>query len=213
MKSGMDSRWKLIRICIAAAVGVLHITLLLFLVFRVETKRISEEPPAGVMKLVDLREYIPPPPPPPPEPPPETPIVDTEEPIAERLVESDEAPAPKNIPPVSAPSDEYAEPEQIEYIPQEDLTQQPVFPNAEIRRAVVYPPIAQRAGIKGIVYMELLIEREGTISGIRILRENPAGRGFGEAATNALRGIRVKPGERNGTAVRCRYRYWINFTL
>jgi protein TonB len=183
-----------------ALVAVLHILLLIFVVFRMETVIMPPEPAAGVMKLVDLQEQ------PPPERPPEMPQTNTSEAVAETMIETDEVPSPV----LSAP---YAAQEQIDYLPQHRISQVPVLPEDEIRRATVYPSIALRSNIEGIVYLELFIDRQGNIRDVRILRENPVNRGFGEAAVNAFKGIRGKPAEANGVPVAVRFRYNISFTL
>jgi protein TonB len=186
----------------------LHIILILLVAFNIETAVKAPEPVAGVMKLVDLREEIPPPPP--DEPP--VPQTTTQDPIAENIIETDEEPPPVTAP-VSMPVQEYAEREQVDYLPQYMITQVPVFPENEIRRNTIYPPIARSSNIEGTVYLALFIDREGNIRDIRILRENPPDRGFGEAAVNAFSGIRAKPAEANGVPVAVQYRYNITFTL
>jgi len=103
--------------------------------------------------------------------------------------------------------------EQIVYLPQHMITRLPELPENRILRNIVYPPIARRSNIEGSVYLELFIDRQGNIRQIKILRENPAGRGFGEAAVNAFNGIKGKPAELNSEPVAVRYRYSINFTL
>jgi protein TonB len=186
-------------------VAILHVLLLLFVVFRMDTAIASPEPIAGVMKLVDVEEE----PPPPPVRPPDLPQANTNEAVAETMVETDETPPPVTIPyqPV------IPIPEQIDYLPQHRISQVPILPEDEIRRATVYPPIAQRSNIEGTVYLELFIDRQGNVRDVRILRETPAGRGFGEAALRAFSGIRGKPAEANGEPVAVRYRYNISFTL
>jgi protein TonB len=188
----------------------LHIALILLVAFNIETVTKQPEPVAGVMKLVDPREEIPPPPPPPEEPP--VLQTTTQEPIAENVIETEEEPPPVTAS-VSAPVQEYVVPEQVEYLQQYMITQIPVFPENEIRRNTIHPPIAQRSNIEGTVYLALFIDREGNIRDIRVLRENPTGYGFGEAAVNAFNGVRVKPAEANGVPVAVQYRYNINFTL
>jgi protein TonB len=89
----------------------------------------------------------------------------------------------------------------------------PVFSEQELLRNLVYPAIAQRAGIEGMVYLELFIDSRGNIRRIEILKEDPQGRGFGEAATAAFRGITCKPAEANGQTVAVRYRYPVRFRL
>jgi protein TonB len=199
------------RVIIFAGVTVLHIALILLVAFNIETVIKEPEPVAGVMKLVDLQEEIPPPPPPPEEPP--VLQTTTQEPIAENVIETEEDPPPISAP-VSAPAaQEYVVQEQVEYLQQYMITQVPVFPENEIRRNTIHPPIAQRSNIEGTVYLALFIDSEGNIREIRILRENPAGYGFGEAAVNAFTGVRAKPAEANGVPVAVQYRYNINFTL
>ena len=192
-----------IRIIVFAAVAILHLLFIMFVAFKIKTTVSIPEPLAGVMKLVDVEERIPP-----PERPPDTPYTNTQEVIAQTMIETDEAPPPVIIPLQSSTASE-----QIDYLPQHRVSVLPVLPEAEIRRAIVYPPIAQRSGIEGTVYLELFIDNQGFIRNIQILREDPAGRGFGEAAINALKGLRAKPAEANAVPVAVRFRFPIRFTL
>ena len=194
-----------------ASAGLLHTVLLFFVIFPMDVPLKTMEPVAGVMKLFDVEEEIPPPPPPERPPPPE---VNTQSALAETMIETEEEPPPVsadvNVPiiPIIAP-----ESEEVDYLPQFRISVLPVFPEDEIRRAVVYPPIAQRSNIEGTVYLELFIDRQGNVRDVRILREDPLNRGFGEAAVNAFRGIKAKPAEANGEPVAVRYRYALSFTL
>ena len=180
-----------------AVVAVLHVIIILLAVFEVETLINLPEPVAGVMKLVDVEERI-------PERPPETPFTNTLDTIAETMIETDEPPPAPVL---------YTGNEQIDYLPQHKISVLPVLPEDEIRRATIYPPIAQRSNIEGVVYLELFIDPQGNVRDVRILRENPPGRGFGEAAVSAFKGIRGKPAEANGLPVAVRYRYNITFKL
>ena len=195
------------RAIVFVAVAAVHVIVIMFMAFKIQTVINLPEPLAGVMKLVDVEERLPPPPPP-PEKPPEEPQTNTQEAVAETMIETDEVP-----PPVTMPVEQYVVPEQIDYLPQHSITMVPVFPEELIRRATVYPPIAQRSGIEGTVFLELFIDGQGNIRDVRILRENPEGRGFGEAAVNAFKGIRARPAEANGVPVAVRYRYNISFRL
>jgi protein TonB len=79
---------------------------------------------------------------------------------------------------------------------------------------MVYPSIALRSGIEGQVYLDLFVDRVGVIRQREILRETPPGRGFGEAAINAFKGIRAtEPAMANGQIVAVRYRYPVRFTI
>ena len=186
------------------AVALLHVFLLLLVAFHMESSAPPAMPVAAVMRLVNVEEEIPPP----PEKLPDEPYTNTMESIAETMIETDVV-----TPPIIGYVPPQAETEQIQYLPQSQITVLPVLPESEIVRATVYPPIAQRSNIEGVVYLELFIDRQGNVRDVRILRENPQGRGFGEAAVNAFKGIRGKPAEANGTAVAVRYRYNINFRL
>ena len=88
------------------------------------------------------------------------------------------------------------------------------MPEEQIARAIVYPSNARRLNIEGMVTLELFIDRNGTITDVRVMRETPLNRGFGEAAVNAFRGIRaIRPAELNGVPVAVRFQYNLRFVL
>ncbi|MDR2344063.1 MAG: energy transducer TonB [Spirochaetaceae bacterium] len=89
----------------------------------------------------------------------------------------------------------------------------PYLDEKAIRSRLVYPPIALRSGLEGIVYIELYIDREGRVRRIEIIKENPPGRGFGAAAVKAFEGISGRPAQANGEAVAVRYRYPVRFQI
>jgi len=196
-----------VRFLTFAVVAILHVIVIMLVAFNIETIIAEPEPVAGVMKLVDVEERIPPPPERPPEP-----RTNTIETIAETMIETDEPPPPPVIYTEAAPVI-VPVPEEIVYLPQYMVTTLAVLPENEILRAIVYPPIALRSGIEGTVYLELFIDRNGNIRDVTILRENPAGRGFGEAAVNALKGLKATPAEANGTPVAARLRYNYTFKI
>ena len=200
-------------------VTVLHVVVIVYVAFQMKIDVKAADPVAGVMKLIDIQEDIPRPLPPLPqsaqdEGPSDVPP-NTQELIAQNIIETDETPPPAELGggPGSGNAGVRGGTGQIEYLPQHMITREPVFPEAQIVRNTIYPPIAQRSNIEGIVFLELFIDRQGTIREIRILRETPAGRGFGEAALNAFKGIRARPAEANGEPVAVRFRYNLNFKL
>ncbi|MDR0719872.1 MAG: energy transducer TonB [Treponema sp.] len=202
------TKQNLLRIIIFILALVFHAVLIFFVAFKFEETPQNELAAARVMKLVDVNEYTPPPPPPPPprEPPPEITSITTEA-IAETMIETDEV--PDEVISDYVPVQE----EQIEYLPMSKISVLPVLPEDQIRRATIYPPIALRSGIEGMVFLELFVDRQGEIRQISILRESPEGRGFGEAAVKAFRGIRGIPAQSNGENVAVRYRYPVRFTI
>ena len=198
-----------IRLIVFAAASALHIIIILNVAISMKTVVKEAEPVAGIMKLVDVQEQLRLQPP--PERPPELPE-ETQSAIAETMIETTETPPPVS-PFVYGPVQERASPEQIDYLPQHRITLLPVLPEDEIVRAMVYPPIAQRSNIEGTVFLEIFIDRQGIVRDVRVLRENPPDRGFGEAAVKAFKGIKGKPAEANGVPVAVRYRYSLRFQL
>ncbi|HOJ64269.1 MAG TPA: energy transducer TonB [Spirochaetota bacterium] len=99
----------------------------------------------------------------------------------------------------------------IDYLPQHKISKLPELPAEEIKSRIVYPPLANKQGIEGIVYLELFIDQNGIIRKIEVLKD--PGYGFAEAAIKALQNIKCKPAEANGIPVAVRYRYPIRFTL
>ncbi|MDR1059010.1 MAG: TonB family protein [Treponema sp.] len=208
---------NLLRLIIFLLVGALHLLLLFLVVFHFTPAEKVPEPPANVMKLADLEERPPPPPPPPPpeRPPASVPPAAVTESLAEELIESDEVPAEEAYAEPSSPRPPAGQvSEGIDYLPQHQISVIPKFPEDKIRQMVVYPPIALRSGVEGRVFLELFIDPQGDIRQVRILREEPPGRGFGEAAAKAFRGIRAdSPALANGIPVAVRYRYVLQFRI
>jgi protein TonB len=188
-----------------AAAAAIHLALLFLAVFTVTnvTEKAAESFPQ-VMKLADIRER---PEPEAPKPLPET-VPDNSGPTAERMIESDEIPPQAGTPGAGNESRE-----SFEFLPMHLVSSRPEFSDDEIIRRTVYPPMAQRAGIEGTVILELFVDRTGIIRNISILKEDPAGRGFGEAAAKAFQGLRGSPALANGEAVASRYRYRYQFRL
>ncbi|MDR2659810.1 MAG: energy transducer TonB [Spirochaetaceae bacterium] len=219
MKNEETIKDKLRRGGIFAFVAALHIFLLFFIVFTIEVTAGPVETFSAVMKLADIEEE-PPPPPPEPEPPRPLPapvkmtapveqkIIET---AAETIIEVDETPVEiAVIVPSAAPAPiRYTE----EYLPQNKVSVLPRLNEKDILSRLIYPPIALRSGLEGVVYLELYIDREGQVRRIVILKENPPGRGFGEAAIKAFEGLRGKPAQANGEAVAVRYRYPVRFQI
>jgi protein TonB len=189
------------RIGIFLIAAGIHVLLLLFLVLRFDRILPVPEPPLPVMKLTDIREA--------PLPPPEAPPVRQSEAAAETLIETRElsVPALNPVPPVRSPSTE------PDYLPMYQVSVIPSFSEEEIRRRLVYPSIAQRSGLEGMVYLELFIDPQGNVRRVTILKEEPQGRGFGEAAVRAFQGLQGSPAEANGVPVAARFRYPVRFRL
>jgi protein TonB len=202
---------NLTRLILFLVVAGIHVIFILFFVINVDATLMEIEQPAMVMKLTDIEEDIPIPLPPAPPPPPEQMELasNTVEAIAETMIETDEEPDQTIVSGIIVPSRGNTE----DYLPMHRISVPPVFSESAIKDRLEYPPIALRAKIEGMVYLELFVDRNGQIRQITILKETPENRGFGEAAIKAFQGLQGTPAQANGVAVAVRYRYPVRFVL
>lgn len=81
-----------------------------------------------------------------------------------------------------------------------------------LQKNLRYPPVAQEQGMSGKVLLSFIIEKDGSLSNIKI--EHGAGYGFDEEALRVLKLAKAwKPGIQNNQPVRVRYNIPINFQL
>lgn len=171
------------------------------------------QPPKKVMKaeqeIVDVediditkQENRPPPPPRPPIPieaPSDEALDDVEIASSELQPMEDVAPPP--------PQDEDVE---VYFIAVEDLPE-PVGGIAAIQRAVVYPEIAKRAGVEGTVYVMAFVDETGSVTRTELVKG--IGAGCDEAAQDAVKKTKFKPGKQRGKPVKVRMSIPIRFRL
>lgn len=187
-----------------ASIGIavaLHAVLLFFAVFTVRTAINRTEEHSAVMKLADIREEETRP------LPNRIAVPDTSDAPAETVLETDEEL------PVPSERNTGTAGDLIDFLPMHKVSVLPRFEDDEIKKRTVYPPIAQRAGLEGTVYLEIFVDSHGLVRTTSILKEDPPGRGFGEAAVKAFQGLRGSPALSNGEAVAVRYRYPVRFQL
>ena len=194
---------KRLRFAVLVIACALHLAVIFFFVFDVETFRQEEAENARIMKLTDLDEL----PPPPPEIEPEIPVVEE---IAEIMIETD-IPVVQHV--VAAGTLHVQVQVEENYMPMHLLSTPPKFDESAITAELVYPPIALRSGLEGRVILELFVDRTGTVQRVTILREDPQDRGFGEAAVRAFTGRKGVPATSNGEAVSARFRYPLIFRI
>jgi periplasmic protein TonB len=81
-----------------------------------------------------------------------------------------------------------------------------------LQKNMKYPAVARRMGIEGSVFVSFVIDREGVISDIQVVKGISA-----ECDKEAARVIKLmppwKPGKQNGKAVKCRFVLPIKFKL
>ncbi len=157
-----------------------------------------------------------PPPPPPPEQSMELIIVDDDVEIDEEFMIDTEATVfteVQEFQPVLVEEAEVAE-ETIFTIVEDD----PVFPGGQaalmqyLQSNLRYPTMAREAGIQGTVFVTFVVERDGSITDVRVLRG--VGGGLDEEAVRVVRGMpRWTPGRQRGQAVRVQFNLPIRFVL
>lgn len=155
------------------------------------------------------------PPPPPPAP---VPPVPTADPVAEPMV----LPLPE---PVKPDPDftlviEPYEPEPLvkELAPFKIVEEMPEYPGKEealyayLGNNVKYPPYCLDNGIEAKLYVQFIVNKDGSISDVEVL--NPQGYGFDEEAKRVISAMpNWKPGKQRGQKVRVYYMIPINFAL
>ena len=175
-------------------------------------------------------------PPPPPPPPPAEVLQNKVKFVAPKIVDNDSVDenfgrqdllALKKSTELPPPDDSFipddkAKPRIIE-VPEkaEPLTwveEMPAYPGGEtelyryLKSILAYPAEAKESSISGTVYLTFVVESDGSISGIRVLRG--IGGGCDEKAVRVVKSMPSwMPGRQNGIAVRVRFNLPVKFTL
>ncbi|MBR7022227.1 MAG: TonB family protein [Bacteroidales bacterium] len=118
-----------------------------------------------------------------------------------------------------------------EYVPvevvEEDVVEQEIFQIVEempaypggdqklmefIAKGIKYPQIARETGIQGRVFVGFVVEPDGSVSNVKVLRG--IGGGCDEEAMRVVKSMpKWKPGKQRGKAVRVSYMLPVNFKL
>lgn len=116
--------------------------------------------------------------------------------------------------PVEVEEEEEAEEAEIFLV----VEQSPGFPGGEIARLkylgnnINYPQMARESGIQGTVYITFVVEPNGSVTNIRILRG--IGGGCDEEAVRVIKAMpKWKPGRQRNKPVRVQFNMPIKFTL
>ena len=75
----------------------------------------------------------------------------------------------------------------------------------------VYTEVARRARIEGIVIIEAVIDRDGNVTEARVLK--PLALGLSDAALDAVRKWKFRPGTMNGQPVAVYYNLTVTFRV
>ncbi len=167
-------------------------------------------------EIIPITEHKPPPPPPPP------PKQVTQIKIVEDDVEVEDEIE------IDVEADDETEVE--EYVPVEEeeeiveaeiftvVESMPEFPGGTgelykyLGKSIKYPPLAKESGIQGRVFVNFVVEPDGSISNVKVLRG--IGGGCDEEAMRVVKNMPTwKPGKQRGKSVRVSYNLPIKFTL
>jgi protein TonB len=110
------------------------------------------------------------------------------------------APDPGEVKPYAAPFGRYVPPYQVTRLP-ELVT--------EVK--AIYPEEARKLGLEGRVVLRLVVDATGQVAEAKVLRR--AGHGFDEAALNAIRRFKFKPGLTGTEPVSTEIIYTYTFVL
>lgn len=178
-------------------------------------ERIVEDIPEEIVPITEQKNT-----PPPPKPPPQTTIINIVEDdveIEEELIidaEADDQTEVEEYVPVESEEEEEVVEQEIFMVVEE----QPGFPGGDIARLkylaenIKYPQMARESGVQGMVYVTFVVEPDGRISNVRILRG--IGGGCDEEAVRVIKAMpRWKAGKQRGKSVRVQFNMPIKFTL
>lgn len=152
--------------------------------------------------------------PPPPPPPPQLEVVEDEELVEEDEIMSTEVTQDTKIDiPVIEPEEGPSEPEIFTIV-----EEMPTFPGGDqalleyMAKNTKYPPLARENGLQGIVVVTFVVDENGKINNVQVLRG--IGGGCDEEAIRVVQSMPAwKPGKQRGMPVRVQYNLPFRFTL
>jgi len=179
----------------------------------VKTEEVKLEAPQELVNVEDVevtkQETAPPPPPKPPIPieaPSDDVLEDIE--IADTEIDlTEEISAP---PPPPVQEEEVEEEEPAFFVAVEEMPE-PVGGIAKIQSNIVYPEIAKRAGVQGRVFVKAFVDENGNVQKVELIKG--IGAGCDEAAMEAVKKTKFKPGKQRGKPVRVQVSIPILFKL
>ncbi|HMN25289.1 MAG: energy transducer TonB [Ignavibacteriaceae bacterium] len=151
-----------------------------------------------------------PPPPPKPPIPIEAPSSDVLEDIEIGDTEIDIHEQVEAPPPPPKEDKKIVEEEPQYFVAVEEMPE-PIGGIAEIQKKIIYPEIAKRAGVEGKVYVLAFVNELGIVTDAKIIKG--IGAGCDEAALDAVRKTKFKPGKQRGKPVRVQVSIPIVFKL
>jgi len=177
-------------------------------------QRVVDDTPEEIIPITEQKVK-----PPPPKPPPQVTMINVVEDDVEVEdeieidVDMDDDTEMEEYVPIIEEEEEIVE-EQIFLV----VEKMPSFPGGEgemykfIGNNISYPRMAKESGISGRVFVTFVVEKDGSVTDVKILRG--IGGGCDEEAIRVIKAMPTwSPGEQRGKAVRVQYRMPIKFTL
>jgi protein TonB len=103
------------------------------------------------------------------------------------------------------------------------VEQMPTFPGGEAEmmkwiknkiEQIGYPQMEKEAGISGTCYVTFVVEKDGNITDVKVLRGVSGGPGYDKLATQVVKAMpNWKAGKQNGREVRVQFNLPIKFTI
>lgn len=178
-------------------------------------QREVQDVPEEIIPITEQEEKPPPPPPPPPQAV-VLDVVDDDQEVDNDIqidVEANQETVIDSPVQVEQEEEETGEQEIFSVV-----EQQPEFPGGTaallnyLGRNIRYPVMAKEAGIQGRVFLTFVVEPDGSISGIKVLRG--IGGGCDEEAVRVVRNMpKWAPGKQRGQPVRVQFNLPVKFTL
>ncbi|WP_158551378.1 energy transducer TonB [Rhodohalobacter sp. SW132] len=83
--------------------------------------------------------------------------------------------------------------------------------NQALYSKITYPRAAVRSGVEGRVFIQFIVDKEGNVQEPKVLRD--IGAGCGDAAVEAVKDVKFKPGRLNGEVVNVQFSMPVTFRL
>jgi len=179
----------------------------------------------GSREMVDITEEIipiteqkvKPPPPPPPKQVVKINVVEDDVEVDDEIdidVEADQDTEVEEYIPIEVEEEESAEEQQIFMV----VESMPAFPGGEtelhryLAENIKYPQMAKESGIQGRVFVTFVVERDGKVTDVKVLRG--IGGGCDEEAIRVVKNMpKWTPGKQRGKPVRVQFNLPVKFTL
>jgi periplasmic protein TonB len=97
------------------------------------------------------------------------------------------------------------------YLAFAEVMPEPAEGLAELFKKISYPDIAKRTGVEGKVYLLIYVNETGNVDEVKVVKS--LGAGCDEAAINAVKKTKFKPGKNGGVPIKVKLSLPVTFKL